>query len=45
MANNFAPIEENVLCSALKWLVLQKQLPDGSFKEDSPVIHGEMVVS
>ncbi|XP_056128010.1 complement C3-like isoform X1 [Rhinichthys klamathensis goyatoka] len=43
MANNFAPIEENVLCSALKWLVLHKQLPDGSFKEDSAVIHGEMV--
>ncbi|XP_052459367.1 complement C3a.1 [Carassius gibelio] len=43
MANDFAQIEENVLCSALKWLVLHKQLPDGSFKEDSAVIHGEMV--
>ncbi|XDV16116.1 hypothetical protein PO909_015958 [Leuciscus waleckii] len=43
MANNFATIEEDVICSALKWLVLHKQLPGGSFKEDSPVIHGEMV--
>ncbi|XDV16019.1 hypothetical protein PO909_015911 [Leuciscus waleckii] len=43
MASNFAAIKEDVLCSALKWLVLHKQLPDGSFKEDSPVIHGEMV--
>nr|BAA36619.1 complement C3-H1 [Cyprinus carpio] len=43
MANDFATIEKNVLCSALKWLVLHKQLPDGSFKEESAVIHGEMV--
>uniref|UniRef100_A0A672Q7I3 Complement C3-like n=1 Tax=Sinocyclocheilus grahami TaxID=75366 RepID=A0A672Q7I3_SINGR len=43
MANNLVIIEENVLCSALKWLVLQKQLPDGSFKEETAVIHGEMV--
>uniref|UniRef100_A0A672Q7I7 Complement C3-like n=1 Tax=Sinocyclocheilus grahami TaxID=75366 RepID=A0A672Q7I7_SINGR len=42
MANNLVIIEENVLCSALKWLVLQKQLPDGSFKEETAVIHGEM---
>ncbi|XDV16063.1 hypothetical protein PO909_015933, partial [Leuciscus waleckii] len=43
MANNFAAIQEDVLCSALKWLVLHKQLADGSFKEDSAVTHGEMV--
>uniref|UniRef100_A0A673L8Y7 Complement C3-like n=1 Tax=Sinocyclocheilus rhinocerous TaxID=307959 RepID=A0A673L8Y7_9TELE len=43
MANNLVIIEENVICSALKWLVLHKQLPDGSFKEESAVIHGEMV--
>uniref|UniRef100_A0A673LBI7 Complement C3-like n=1 Tax=Sinocyclocheilus rhinocerous TaxID=307959 RepID=A0A673LBI7_9TELE len=42
MANNLVIIEENVICSALKWLVLHKQLPDGSFKEESAVIHGEM---
>nr|BAE45241.1 complement component C3-2 [Danio rerio] len=37
MANDFFAIEENVICSALKWLVMHKQLPDGSFKEDAPV--------
>uniref|UniRef100_A0A671NUY1 Complement C3-like n=1 Tax=Sinocyclocheilus anshuiensis TaxID=1608454 RepID=A0A671NUY1_9TELE len=37
MANNLVIIEENVICSALKWLVLHKQLPDGSFKEESPL--------
>ncbi|XDV16047.1 hypothetical protein PO909_015927 [Leuciscus waleckii] len=43
MANNLIAIEEIVICSALKWLVLHKQLVDGSFKEDSPVLHGAMV--
>nr|WEM32064.1 complement component 3 [Mylopharyngodon piceus] len=43
MASTFVPIDDNVICSALKWLVLNKQLPDGSFKEDSAVVHGEMV--
>uniref|UniRef100_A0A8C1Q4C6 Uncharacterized protein n=1 Tax=Cyprinus carpio TaxID=7962 RepID=A0A8C1Q4C6_CYPCA len=38
MANNLVPIEEHVICSALKWLVLNKQLPDGSFKEESAVL-------
>ncbi|XP_067258584.1 complement C3-like isoform X2 [Chanodichthys erythropterus] len=43
MASECIAIEDNVICSALKWLVLHKQLADGSFKEDSDVIHGEMV--
>ncbi|XP_016110822.1 complement C3-like isoform X2 [Sinocyclocheilus grahami] len=43
MAHNLVIIEENVLCSALKWLILHKQIQDGSFKEESAVIHGEMV--
>uniref|UniRef100_A0A672LUP5 Complement C3-like n=1 Tax=Sinocyclocheilus grahami TaxID=75366 RepID=A0A672LUP5_SINGR len=43
MANNLVSIEENVICSALKWLILHKQIQDGSFKEGSAVIHGEMV--
>uniref|UniRef100_A0A8C1R1U3 Uncharacterized protein n=1 Tax=Cyprinus carpio TaxID=7962 RepID=A0A8C1R1U3_CYPCA len=45
MANNIVNIEENVICSALKWLILHKQTLYGSFKEDSAVIQGEMVVS
>uniref|UniRef100_A0A673LGU4 Complement C3-like n=1 Tax=Sinocyclocheilus rhinocerous TaxID=307959 RepID=A0A673LGU4_9TELE len=43
MATNLVTIDDNVLCSALKWLVLHKQMPDGSFREDSAVFHGEMV--
>ncbi|XP_073716226.1 complement C3 isoform X1 [Misgurnus anguillicaudatus] len=43
MANHLIAVEENVLCSALKWLVLNKQLPDGSFKEDAPALQGSMV--
>ncbi|KAK9981656.1 hypothetical protein ABG768_001180, partial [Culter alburnus] len=43
MASNLIAIKNNVLCSALKWLVLHKQLPDGSFKEEKVVIHAEMV--
>ncbi|XP_067258582.1 complement C3-like isoform X2 [Chanodichthys erythropterus] len=43
MANNFVAIKEDVICSALKWLVLHKHLPDVSFNEDKAVFHGEMV--
>ncbi|XP_050960509.1 complement C3-like [Labeo rohita] len=43
MASNLISIDEDVICSALKWLVLHKQLPDGSFKEDHPVYDSEMV--
>ncbi|XP_016139806.1 complement C3-like [Sinocyclocheilus grahami] len=42
MASNIVNIDQNVICSALKWLILNKQLPDGVFREDAPVIHGEM---
>ncbi|XP_067258551.1 complement C3 isoform X1 [Chanodichthys erythropterus] len=43
MASDLIVIEENVICSALKWLAMNKQLPDGTFKEDAPVYHSEMV--
>nr|AZZ09376.1 putative complement component c3 [Ctenopharyngodon idella] len=43
MASDLIVIEENVICSALKWLTTNKQLADGTFKEDAPVIHSEMV--
>ncbi|KAF4118191.1 hypothetical protein G5714_000242 [Onychostoma macrolepis] len=42
MASNIVNIDRNVICSALKWLILNKQLPGGVFREDAPVIHGEM---
>ncbi|XP_075062652.1 complement C3 [Mixophyes fleayi] len=43
MAQSLVDIESNVLCGAVKWLILEKQKPDGLFKEDAPVIHQEMV--
>ncbi|XP_076845570.1 complement C3-like [Brachyhypopomus gauderio] len=43
MANDLIAIQENVLCSALKWLILNTQMPDGMFREGTAVIHGEMV--
>uniref|UniRef100_A0A673LBZ2 NTR domain-containing protein n=1 Tax=Sinocyclocheilus rhinocerous TaxID=307959 RepID=A0A673LBZ2_9TELE len=45
MATNLVIIEDNVICSALKWLILHKQIQDGSFKEESAVMQGEMVVN
>ncbi|XP_051982648.1 complement C3-like [Xyrauchen texanus] len=43
MASDVIFIEYNVPCSALKWLANNKQLPDGTFQEDAPVVHQEMV--
>ncbi|XP_061495331.1 complement C3 [Rhineura floridana] len=36
-------INSQILCGGVKWLILEKQKPDGIFHEDAPVIHGEMV--
>ncbi|CAM4693285.1 complement C3-like [Caretta caretta] len=43
MAKKLVSIENQVICGAVKWLILEKQKPDGVFQEDAPVIHGEMV--
>uniref|UniRef100_A0A8C9T2I9 Complement C3 n=1 Tax=Scleropages formosus TaxID=113540 RepID=A0A8C9T2I9_SCLFO len=43
MAYKLISIEEDVICSAAKWLILNAQQPDGIFKEDAPVYHAEMV--
>uniref|UniRef100_A0A8B9JQ87 Complement component c3a, duplicate 1 n=1 Tax=Astyanax mexicanus TaxID=7994 RepID=A0A8B9JQ87_ASTMX len=45
LASNLIRIDEKVLCGSLKWLVLNTQTSDGMFREDAPVIHGEMVVT
>uniref|UniRef100_A0A8C4YU32 Complement C3 n=1 Tax=Gopherus evgoodei TaxID=1825980 RepID=A0A8C4YU32_9SAUR len=44
MAKKLVLIENQVICGAVKWLILEKQKQDGGFQEDAPVIHGEMVV-
>ncbi|XP_072347058.1 complement C3-like [Scyliorhinus torazame] len=43
MSYNLITIQADVLCGAAKWLILNKQKPDGHFQEDAPVIHGEMI--
>ncbi|XP_078541458.1 complement C3 [Lissotriton helveticus] len=43
MADKLISIQKDVICGSVKWLVLNKQKPDGVFKEDQAVIHGEMV--
>uniref|UniRef100_A0A8B9VJW7 Complement C3 n=1 Tax=Anas zonorhyncha TaxID=75864 RepID=A0A8B9VJW7_9AVES len=43
MAIKIVDIEPEVVCGAVKWLILEKQKPDGIFQEDAPVIHKEMV--
>nr|XP_060619580.1 A.superbus venom factor 1-like [Anolis sagrei ordinatus] len=36
-------ISDTLLCGGVKWLILEKQRPDGIFIEEAPVIHGEML--
>ncbi|XP_026992186.2 complement C3-like isoform X1 [Tachysurus fulvidraco] len=43
LASDLITINEDILCSALKWLNMNSQMPDGSFKENVPVYHGDMV--
>ncbi|KAG7316106.1 hypothetical protein KOW79_020972 [Hemibagrus wyckioides] len=43
LASDLISINEDIICSALKWLNLNAQMPDGSFKENAPVYHAEMV--
>ncbi|KAI9533955.1 hypothetical protein NQZ68_018323 [Dissostichus eleginoides] len=45
MANNLVAVQSPHICEAIKFLILNAQQPDGLFKEDGPVIHGEMIVS
>ena len=44
MASNIISIQENVICDALKWLVLYSQQPDGIFRETAYVYTAAMVV-
>lgn len=44
LAANLIAIDAQVLCGAVKWLIIEKQKPDGIFSEDGPVIHQEMTV-
>ncbi|KAM4604389.1 complement C3-like [Polymixia lowei] len=43
MASTLVAVDNNVVCSAVKWLILNAQQPDGLFKEVGKVSHGEMI--
>lgn len=44
MANNLVAVPNNMICEAVKFLVLNAQRPDGVFREVGRVSHGEMIV-
>uniref|UniRef100_A0AC11CY18 Uncharacterized protein n=1 Tax=Ovis aries TaxID=9940 RepID=A0AC11CY18_SHEEP len=43
LSTNLIAIDSRDLCETVKWLILEKQKPDGIFQEDGPVIHQEMI--
>uniref|UniRef100_A0A8C3GVN7 Complement C3 n=1 Tax=Corvus moneduloides TaxID=1196302 RepID=A0A8C3GVN7_CORMO len=43
MARKLTDIEHSEICGPVKWLILNKQKPDGVFQEDAPVIHKEIL--
>ncbi|XP_068606604.1 complement C3 [Brachionichthys hirsutus] len=43
MASSLVAVPDNVICDAVKFLILKAQLPDGMFKEVGKVYHGEMI--
>uniref|UniRef100_A0A8C7QT92 Anaphylatoxin-like domain-containing protein n=1 Tax=Oncorhynchus mykiss TaxID=8022 RepID=A0A8C7QT92_ONCMY len=44
MANPLIVISEDVLCSAVKWLVMKRQRPNGIFEETGKLLHPTMMV-
>uniref|UniRef100_A0A3Q1IJ17 Complement component c3a, duplicate 5 n=1 Tax=Anabas testudineus TaxID=64144 RepID=A0A3Q1IJ17_ANATE len=43
MANSLVAVQNEVICGAVKFLILNAQQPDGMFKEVGTVSHGEMI--
>lgn len=44
MANTLVAVPNNMICEAVKFLILHTQQPDGIFREVGKVAHGEMIV-
>ena len=44
MANSLVAVERNVICNAVKFLILHTQQPNGMFNEAGKVYHREMMV-
>uniref|UniRef100_A0A8C7E3Y2 Anaphylatoxin-like domain-containing protein n=1 Tax=Naja naja TaxID=35670 RepID=A0A8C7E3Y2_NAJNA len=44
-AKMVAGISHEIICGGVRWLILNRQQPDGAFKENAPVLSGTMQVS
>lgn len=44
MAYQLVDIDPDIICGAIKFVILNSQLPDGSFKEIGKLYHGNMMV-
>lgn len=44
MANTLVAVSNDVICDAIKFLILRAQQPNGMFIEVGRVSHGEMIV-
>ncbi|EMP37267.1 Complement C3 [Chelonia mydas] len=43
LASKLVAIDSQVICGAVKWLILEKQKPDGIFHENAPVMSKSMM--
>ncbi|XP_018417484.1 PREDICTED: complement C3 alpha chain-like [Nanorana parkeri] len=43
LAGTVTKVETNAICNSVKWLMLYKQKPNGSFQESNPVSNQEMM--
>ncbi|XP_069804311.1 venom factor-like [Dendropsophus ebraccatus] len=43
LASDLVEVDNNLICNSVKWLILNKQNPDGEFREDAPVYQQNMV--
>ncbi|XP_069815962.1 LOW QUALITY PROTEIN: complement C3-like [Dendropsophus ebraccatus] len=43
LASTLIHVDKDVICNSVKWLLSNKQNPDGKFREDAPVYNQEMV--
>uniref|UniRef100_A0A8C5F2Y5 Complement C3 n=1 Tax=Gopherus evgoodei TaxID=1825980 RepID=A0A8C5F2Y5_9SAUR len=43
LASKLVAIQSEVICGAVKWLILEKQKPDGIFQENAPVMSKSMM--
>ncbi|XP_073510481.1 complement C3-like isoform X2 [Phyllobates terribilis] len=42
LASKLDNVDKNLICNSVKWLLLNKQNPDGEFREDAPVYQQEI---